>query len=160
MAEKKDIKKALGEILGEELTEDELQAFELYRKTVSWEQTNIPGTGFITKVSKFPWLPPKTCERRHLLDVSSTTRTASDGRSKFLLSNFICPKLGGFDSPINVVATPLHPEPVFLTLEHFLVNNGEDVEIQVSTWDANGVPAPEVWFDWRCRVVFVEPGPL
>jgi hypothetical protein len=165
MAEKNDIKKALGEILGHELTEDELQAIELYQKVAAWEQTNVPGTGFITKVSNIIFLP-KTCERRHLLDVSSTTRTASNGKSKFLVSNFICPKLGGFDHPINVVATPLHPKPVFLTLQHFMVKTnpgdlfGIDVEIEVSTWDANGAPAPDVRFDWRCRVAFVEPGPL
>ena len=112
MAEKKDLKKALDEILGSELTEDELQAIELYRKVAGWEQTNLPGTGFISKVSILPWLP-KRCERHHLIDVSSTTRTASDGKSKFLLSNFICPKLGGFDHPINFVATPQHPKRVF-----------------------------------------------
>ena len=29
-----------------------------------------------------------------------------------------------------------------------------DLEITVSTWDAGGVPAPGVAFDWRCRVPY------
>jgi hypothetical protein len=165
MAENKDIKKALDGIVGYELAEAELQAIEFYRKVAAWEQTDIPGAGFITKVSILPWLP-KRCERHHLIDISSTTITSSDGKSKFLLSNFICPKLGGFDHPINIVATPVHPKPVFLTLQYSLVKAnpndqfGIDVEIQVFTWDDNGGAASGVRFDWRCRVAFVEPAPV
>jgi hypothetical protein len=44
----------------------------------------------------------------------------------------------------------------FLTLVHSLVDNGADVEIKVSTWDANGVAAPNVSFDWRCRVPLLD----
>jgi hypothetical protein len=42
--------------------------------------------------------------------------------------------------------------PCFLTLVHSVVKNGADVEIKVATWDAGGAAAPDVTFNWRCRV--------
>jgi hypothetical protein len=164
MAEKKDIKKALDEMLGDELPEAELQAIELYRRVASWEQTNRPGEGFITKISTIIFLPKK-CERHHLIDVSGGGSTGSDGKRQFLLTDFICPVVGSFEQPINIVATPLARIPVFLTILHSLVMDpsntfGQDVQIQIFTWDANGVAAPNIRFNWRCRVPFVEPGPL
>ena len=80
----------------------------------------------------------------------------------FLLSEFVCfAQVNILAEPINVVATPRASTPSFLTMTHQLVkadgatNYQDDVSISVFTWDANGAAAPNVVFDWRCRVVSV-----
>jgi hypothetical protein len=78
--------------------------------------------------------------------------TGSNGKTTFKLTNFICTQRELFNNPINVVATPLSSKPFFLTVKQALLNNGANVEITVFAWDANGVPAPGVTFNWRCRV--------
>lgn len=99
---------------------------------------------------------PNRCVQSRLLDVTGIAATGSDGKSRFRLTSFLCPEGNfRFGFPINVVATPLSATPCFLTLVRTLVNNGADVEIQVATWDADGVAAPSVSFDWRCRVELV-----
>jgi hypothetical protein len=99
---------------------------------------------------------PNRCIPSKLLDVTGIAASGSDGKSRFRLTSFLCPEGNfRFGFPINVVATPLSATPCFLTLVHTLVNNGADVEIQVSTWDADGAAAPNVSFDWRCRVELV-----
>jgi len=84
--------------------------------------------------------------------VSGFATTASSGQSVFRLSDFICPGGEVYNYPINVIATPFSSKPFFLTVMHSLVNNGSDVEIKVFAWDANGAAAPNVSFNWRCRV--------
>jgi hypothetical protein len=94
------------------------------------------------------------------MDISGLATTDSNGKRVFLLSEFLCfssPTSIHFQQPINVVATPQSTAPCFLTVTHSLVNTGPlnaatDVEITVFTWDANGAAAPNVTFDWRCRV--------
>ena len=99
---------------------------------------------------------PNRCVSSKLLDVTGVAASGSDGKSRFRLLSFLCPEGNfHFGFPINVVATPLSTAPRFLTLVHTLVNNGADVEIEVSTFDATGAPAPNVSFDWRCRVELV-----
>ena len=96
---------------------------------------------------------PNRCVSSKLLDVTGSAASGADGKSRFRLTSFLCPEGNfRFGFPINVVATPLSTTPSFLTVVHTLVNNGADVEIEVSTWDAAGTPAPNVSFDWRCRV--------
>jgi len=95
---------------------------------------------------------PNQCPDAKLLDVSGLATTGTDGKSRFRLTDFMCHTGEPFREPINVVATPLSSAPCFLTVLYTLMNNGADVEIQVSTWDAGGTPAPTVAFDWRCRV--------
>jgi hypothetical protein len=51
-----------------------------------------------------------------------------------------------------VLATPFSTKPVFVTVIHSLINNGTDVEIRVFSWDANGNAAPNISFNWRCRL--------
>ena len=95
---------------------------------------------------------PNVCFQNNALDVSGFATTASNGQSVFRLSDFICPSGELYNYPINVVATPFHSKPFFLTVMHSLVNNGLDVEIRIFAWDAKGVAAPDVSFNWRCRV--------
>ena len=106
----------------------------------------------ITTLRDLVVVSPNRCYRTRLLDVGGFATTGGDGKSQFRLTEFICHTGERFGQPINVVATPLSSEPCLLTLRHTLVNDGEDVEIQVWSWDTGGKPAPTVSFDWRCRV--------
>lgn len=98
---------------------------------------------------------PNLCYGNRLLDVSGVASTGTDGKLGFRLTSFMCHAGDRFGEAINVVATPLATTPCFVTVRHALVNTpqpGSDVEIQASSWDATGAPAPLVSFDWRCRV--------
>jgi len=165
MPTKPDLKKQLEAIVGHNLNTEALQFINLIQLVAS---SNITLDGSITQ-SSLLIARPNECSQFRLLDVSGFATSGSDGKALFRLNSFLCP-FGGvgpvnptpdapatlpppkFSQPINVVATPLSSTPSFLTLVHSLVDNGADVEIKVSTWDANGVAAPNVSFDWRCRV--------
>ena len=57
MPENKDIKRALDELLGEELSADQLQNIQLFLKVATWNRIE---DGRVTKTS--PILPGKFCE--------------------------------------------------------------------------------------------------
>jgi hypothetical protein len=154
MATKPDIKKQLEAILGYELSEDAVQALQTPSLVIPLVQSVALSTstsGLTTRRHLFVGLP-NSCYVNRLMDVSGFALTASNGQSLFRLSNFICPTDEVFFQPVNVVATPISSTPCFLTVTHSLVNNGADVEITVFAWDANGAAAPNVSFNWRCRV--------
>jgi hypothetical protein len=161
MTNKSDIKKALETILGHELTEEAVELIGVTQLLASFTRSNLPGEGFITKKSIITNF--KRCEQTPLLDLSGFATTGKDGKCLFRLTDFICPDpviTFTFGHPVNFVATPFSAEPRFLTVLHSLVTNKADqqidVEIQVSTWGTNGVAAPNVAFDWRCRVPMPE----
>jgi len=153
MSEKLDVKKALETILGHELAEDEVETIQLIQPVASYTRSDSPGEGFVTKKSLLTNL--KRCEPALLLDVNGIATTGKDGKSIFRLTNFICLDGVTFERPINFVATPLSSKPCFLTALISLVNNGADVEIHVSSWNANGAAVPNISFDWRCQVELV-----
>jgi hypothetical protein len=99
----------------------------------------------------------KSCSNARLLDVSGVSSTEANGTRVFLLSDFVCFPLNrrSLAEPINVVATARSTTPFFVTTTHALVNNGTDVQITVFAWDDKGAAAPNVMFDWRCRVVSI-----
>jgi hypothetical protein len=148
---KPDIKKQLEAVLGHELSADAVERISLFQLVAS----STFSDGFTT-LRSLVVARPNQCFSDKLLDVSGVANTGSDGKSRFRLTNFICPAGEKFELPINVVATPLSSTPCFLTVNRFLVDNGADVEIQISTWNADGTAAPTVSFDWRCRVGLVQ----
>lgn len=155
MPEKTDIKKALETIVGYKLTEDAVQRFDLSAAVASYDRTDATGN-FVTRMNLIVQ-GPKTCEQQQgLLDVSGWWLTGNDGKSTFRLTSFICYEALPFMHPINIVVTPTTSEPRFATVKHILVKNDKDevvdIEIQVFMWDANGAPAPNTSFNWRCRV--------
>jgi acylphosphatase len=152
MATKPDITKHLEAILGHKLTPDAVERIKIFQEVAS---STFSEGSTITRSLLVAF--PDQCRPAHLLDVSGFATTGSDGKIKFLLTGFLCETVRRFLFPINVVATPLSTTPCFLTVRHILVNDGTDVEIQVSTWGANGMALPSVSFDWRCRAEF-EPG--
>jgi hypothetical protein len=146
MANKPDIKQQLETIVGEQLNEHTVDTIQILRVVASSSVSD----GFFTRRSFIAPVPTQ-CPSAPFLDVFGLSQTGDDGTTSFRLSSFICPSNQKYLLPINVVATPLATAPRFLTIRRSLLNNGTDVEIQVSTWDANGTPAPNVVFDWRCR---------
>lgn len=95
-----------------------------------------------------------------MLDASGSSTTGSNGSVVVPLSSVLC-EIPTLAAPVNVQATVRGTAPAFLTMTYALVANPNfptsfnDVNITVYTWDANGKPAPNVVFDWRCRVVSI-----
>jgi hypothetical protein len=147
MAPKSDMKNQLEAILGYKVGDDTMQFIKLVQSVASSTVSDGSTTQKSLLIAR-----PNSCYRTRLLDVSGFWITGPNGKSVFRLTDFICHTGEVFSQPINVVATPLGSTPFFLTVIHALVNNGADVEITVSAWDAGGAAAPNVWFDWRCRV--------
>jgi hypothetical protein len=99
--------------------------------------------------------PTKLCNDAELLDVSGASSTGADGKRVLLLSDFVCLRSAGWiEEPINVLATPRSERPFFLTITRALSDPARDLQITVFAWNANGQAAPNVAFDWRCRVVW------
>ena len=154
MPEKKDIKKDLESLLSNQFSAEELKSIQLFFKTASWnriEDGNVTTTNIL--------FPRKFCESQKLLDVSGYGFTGANGTATFRLTQYICFNPASFGYPMNVVGTPLTSKPFYLTIERSLVMDptntfGVDVEFVVFTWDAKGNAAPNIPFDWRCRVPF------
>jgi hypothetical protein len=148
-----DLKKTLETVAGHEIVASQEQLISLWMRVGSSNYSD----GAITFRSII--LPGKSCSPATFLDVDGASSTGTDGKRVFLLSEFAClPQLHSFAEPINIVATPRSAAPFFVTVTHTLVGTGtsSDVQITVFAWDANGTPAPNVVFDWRCRVISVQ----
>ena len=129
--------------------------------------------GWTVSKSVFPF-PRKICSwHSPVFDLGGVSSTLADGKRVFLLSDFFCQMFIrpiGFVEPVNVVATPRAERPVFLTMTYAPVPPDPqvpyipDVQITVFAWGANGAPAPNVEFDWRCRaagfIAYEEPEPV
>ena len=111
--------------------------------------------------------PGKSCSRAsalpaNLFDVSSRSSTGANGKAVFLLSDFICSTINSFAEPVNVVVTPNTTTPCYATMTHVLVPNPNvpgafnDLQITVFTFKPNGTAAPNVSFDWRCRLLAIQ----
>jgi len=118
-------------------------------------QTNV---GEVVSRSIIVILPP-TCAGSELLDVSGIGATNDSGVATLLIKSFVCPsEIGRFYSePVITVATPSNNKPSFLTITHSFVidpvlRGRTDVQINVFSWDVTGKPAPDVPFNFRCRV--------
>jgi hypothetical protein len=102
-------------------------------------------------------IPPRRCVDSRLLDVSAANRTGADGQCVFLLRDFLCRGGDGLQlyAPVNVVATARASTPCFLTLTYDLTTLGENTDVRFTafTWNPDGTAAPDIPFDWRCRVV-------
>jgi hypothetical protein len=147
MPTKLENKKQMEAILGEKISDDAIQLIKTRVPVAIYTKT----PGITTHRHQLAALP-NVCYANDVMDVSGFAVTGNNGQRVFKLSEFICSSGKDYNHPINVVATPYSAKPFFLTVQHSLLNNGEDVEITVFAWDANGAPAPEVYFNWRCRV--------
>jgi hypothetical protein len=141
-------KKDLEKVLGDEFSAEAIERIRFIQAVATWDVTDRGSTTYRDLIV----VRPNRCDPTSLVDVSGVASTGSDATRQLRLSDFTCLTDLHFQHPINVVATPLSSTPCFVTLSHTLVNDGEDVEIQVWSWDSGGDPAPAVSFDWRCRV--------
>ena len=79
-------------------------------------------------------------------------------RLSYLTISFAAP----FAEPVNVVVTPNTTTPCYATMTHVLVPNPnvpgafKDFQITVFTFKPNGTAAPNVSFDWRCRLLSIQ----
>jgi len=148
MANKPEVKREHIEgILGEKVGDEALALIQLFQDVAISTETPSRTTQRSLIVAR-----PNRCTDSRVFDVSGFAQTQANGQFVFKLTSFLCPAGEIFDFPINVLATPISQKPFFLTVMHKLVNNNTDLEITVFAWDANGAPAPNVAFNWRCRV--------
>jgi hypothetical protein len=148
-----EIKKQLEAIAGHEIgLKEDVLIRQLFYFVASYDRVE----GNVTTQSIL--LPYNTCGPATLIDVCGVSSTGSDGKRVFQIRELICvaiPSSIAFSEPVNVVATPRSESPFFLTMTHAVTvtNDLTDVQITVFAWNANGEPAPNVPFDWRCRAV-------
>jgi hypothetical protein len=147
-----EIKKQLEAIAGHEIDlKEDVLIPQLFFFVASYNRVEKSA---VTKQSII--LPIKTCNDATVIDVYGVSSTGGDGKRIFQLRDFICvdvPSSIVFSEPVNVVATPRSEGPFFLTMTHAVRITADitDVQITVFAWNANGEPAPNVPFDWRCR---------
>jgi hypothetical protein len=117
-----------------------------------------------TIMSRSIIFPGKSCTQASalpasFLDVSSSGSTDATGRRTFLLTDFICSTDNSFGTPVSLLVTPNTQTPCYATMTHTLVPDPNapgrfnDLQFTVFTWGANGRPAPNISFDWRCRLL-------
>jgi hypothetical protein len=154
----RELKEKLEAAVGEELSEEAIGRLGLlpWRSAVgAYVKTPFGPDGFTTWQSVIVGRP-KSCEPASILDATGWGTTGADGQRTFRLSYFACLP-GSLAPPINVVATSGGPAPSFLTTHYAFVDNATDVEITISAWDPTGAAAPNIGFDWRCRVAYWDP---
>lgn len=134
-------------ILGENVGDEALALIQLFLDVAISTETPSRTTQRNILIAR-----PNRCIDSRVIDVSGFAQTQNNGQVTFRLSSFLCPAGEIFSLPINVLATPISEKPFFMTVMQKLLNNGTDVEITVFSWDANGAPAPNIAFNWRCRV--------
>lgn len=115
---------------------------------VSWRRIIFPGKFCVSPV--------------RLLEASGRSTTGSDGKSIFLLSGFICSGLNEFSEPAYLLATPHVATACYMTMTHEIIPLNppnppfNDVQITAYSWAPDGKAAPNISFDWRCRVPSAE----
>jgi hypothetical protein len=149
-----EIRKALGVVLGRDLTPETADQVVVREYVSVWTQeTEASVTSREIGTSGHS---TNACRKQPALDVGGTSRTGADGKVTLDLSDYICEfsrdQHFEFSRPINFVATPRSKTPAFLTSMQTLTGGVADVAITVFSWDANGNPGKNVSFDWRCFV--------
>jgi hypothetical protein len=149
-----ELKKQLEAVTGKEIdaSPEQLAAFAypagsaFYEENsqVLWRRIIFPGKFCVSPVT--------------LLDASGRSSTGTNGTIVFLLSSFICSDINSFSEPVFLLATPHVASACYITMTHQIVPDQNhpgynDVQITAHAWGPNGTPAPNISFDWRCRVV-------
>ena len=147
-----ELKRQLEDIAGKKIDEspEQLAIFSVPVGSASNEENSQVLVKLIAVGRKF-CVTPIT-----LLDASGRSTTGTDGKSVFLLSSFLCANINQFSEPVFLLATPHAANACYTTMTYDIVANpdgGNDVQITAHAWRPNGVAAPNISFDWRCRVV-------
>jgi hypothetical protein len=168
LAKLAEIKKQLEEIAGRKT---DLSAEQLLTVSFPIASSTLLTSAALTLENDDAWITnerigailPVFCTDCRLLDTSGSTETGTDGKDVFLLSNFLCNRLGGISSfaePVNLLATPRGASPTYVTMTHELIKDPAqsaftDVRITAFSWNSDGTSAPNVRFYWRCRVATI-----
>lgn len=149
-----ELKTQLEKISGKEIdaSAEQLKLFSFPVGSAFYEENSQVASRRIIFPGKFCTSPVT------LLDASGHSSTGGDGKRVFRLRDFICSDLNSFSEPVFLLATPKTTSACYITLTHHLIQNPDnstfnDVEITAFTWKPNGEAAPNIAFDWRCRVV-------
>ena len=158
-AELTELRQHLENISGQQIDISDEQLIQLFTR-VSLSSSE---DGTIMSRSIISPIPGKSCTQASaiqasFLDVSSSASTDATGRRTFLLTDFICSIVNSFAAPVSLVVTPNTQTPCYATMTHKLVPapsapGFNDLQFTVFTWSANGRPAPNISFDWRCRLL-------
>ena len=140
-------KKQIESILGQKVTDEALRLLILDLEIAISTHTG----GQVVQRHPIVNLPNK-CRNSRVLDLSGHALTLDQGENTFRLSDFMCGVNGKFSIPVNILATPQFEKPVFITVQHKIINNGQDVQLTFFSWNHDGNRAPHVPFHWRCRV--------
>jgi hypothetical protein len=81
-------------------------------------------------------------------DIGGKATTNDAGRLTWKLSDFTCDISSAIEEPASFVATAQSDSPVILTTK--TVFAGNNLVIEVFSWNVDGNPAPNVRFAWRC----------
>jgi hypothetical protein len=93
--------------------------------------------------------PREFCFSGQAMDIGGKAVTGSDGKMRWILTNYICEDaLRVIDEPVAFVATPRATGPVLMTSN--TVSTGNDLVIDVFSWNTDGTPAASTRFSWRC----------
>jgi hypothetical protein len=165
-AETAELKKHIETIVGHEIDPDVERLIEFSYPAGSYALFYMDQSAEACWRRIYP-LPIKDCSIVRLLEATGVSSTLADGKRVFQISDVVCPEgvLWSFGESINVVATPLAESLIFLTMTHSLISQGQDpsfqpdVQMTVFAWNADGFPAPNVVFDWRCRAVVLSNPP-
>jgi hypothetical protein len=161
-----ELKKQIETIVGHEIDPGAERFINLFHPAGSYALFFMDQSAQACWRRIFPF-PSKDCSIVRLLEAAGVSSTLADGKRVFQVSDVLCPEgvLWSFGEPINVVATPLADSPTLLTMTYSLISQGPDpsfqpdVQMTVFTWNADGSPAPNVVFDWRCRAVVLSNPP-
>jgi hypothetical protein len=153
-----ELRQHLENISGQQIDASDEQLLQLFFRVSlsSYEDGTIMSRSII--------FPGKSCTQASalpasFLDVSSSASTDATGQRTFLLTDFICSTLNSFAAPVSLLVTPNTQTPCYATMTHTLVPDPNapgrfnDLQFTVFTWNANGRPAPNISFDWRCRLL-------
>jgi hypothetical protein len=164
-AETAELKKQIEIIIGQEIDPGVERTINLFHPVGSYALFYMDQSAQACWRRIYPF-PSKDCSIVRLLEATGVSSTLADGKRVFQVSDVVCPEgvLWSFGEPINVVATPLAESPIFLTMTYSLISQGHpsfqpDVQMTVFAWNADGSPAPNVVFDWRCRAVVLSNPP-
>jgi hypothetical protein len=151
-----ELKKQLEDLAGQEI---DVSPEQLIKLTFA---IGLQSTADGEVISTLLIPPGKSCSRARLLDASGHSSTDATGQRSFLLSDFLCIGRYSFAEPIHLVATPRSVRPSYVTAVFSLVPDPNtpgvfnDLKITIFAWQPNGTAAPNVAFDWRCRLVSYE----
>lgn len=164
MAEDTGRKKLFEDLLGHDLEEGDLPTEVIVRETHGLNTEDYQAE-VVSRDIGTTGESTKSCSTTNVMDVSGIFRVGQSGVAKFRLSDYFCRPLSltegrDFHRPIVFVATPYASRPTFVTAVPTIVADGgvdqygNDVEIEVFTWDAAGNATGPVVLQFRCSVGF------